>query len=327
MQLQEWLEEGRTFQVFDLRRDDERASTPLRGLKPFPADRDADLPLVDDPVVLVCEIGIITESFIDERGLKNAWSLLGGAQAWAALQEEHKDFSRWSRQTALPELGVDGQRKLGAAAVAVVGVGGLGCPAAQSLAMAGIGRLILIDGDRVELSNLHRQPLFGDQDVGRHKTEAAADRLRLLNPDLLILTRTDFLDETNGAEHLSGADLILDATDNLAARRALDHWSRRLGKPLVYGALFRFEGQVAVLNHRGGPGYRDLFPEDGQAGQTCEDAGVLGMVPGIIGNIQALEAVKILTGIEPDLSGRLLIYDGLAHTTCVINISGRDSQE
>jgi len=323
-QLQTWLDEGRTFRVLDLRPAAEREARPLAGLDALPADRGRPLPPADEPTLLVCEVGIVTEDLIRDRGLEDTWSLLGGAQAWDAFVRERTDWSRWSRQTALPEFGLEGQLRLGSATVAVVGLGGLGCPAAQVLAAAGVGRLLLVDGDRVELSNLHRQVLYGEGDVGRPKVEAAADRLRERGGPLEVTAVERTVGEEDAAELLAGADLVLDATDNPAARRALDAATRALGIPLVHGALYRFEGRVAVLNHAGGPSYADLFPDEDHRAGTCAEAGVLGMLPGIVGNIQALEAVKIIAGIEPNLSGRLLVYDGLSHATTVFGPGGGD---
>lgn len=319
-QFQDRLDRNQSFRVLDLRAAETARTSPLAGLKAQVVDRATPIPPEDRPTLLICEVGIVTEDIIEKQGLENTFSLLGGAQAWDAFVHEKMDLSRWSRQTALPELGVEGQRLLGAAKVAIVGMGGLGCPAAQSLAAAGIGHLILIDGDRVELSNLHRQPLYGEADIDRAKVEAAAEKLGALVSGTEVVAHDAWLDDTNATALLEGIDVVLDATDNLKARRALDAASRTLGIPLVYGALFRFEGQVAVLNHRGGPGYTDLFPDNDGRADTCADAGVLGMLPGIIGHIQALEAVKLVTGIETGLAGRLLIYDGLSHATTLIDL-------
>jgi adenylyltransferase/sulfurtransferase len=270
--------------------------------------------------VLVCQFGIVTEGMIIEKELDNTFSLLGGAQAWIEFQSENEDLSQWSRQTILPEIGMDGQKKLMNTTIAIVGVGGLGCPVAQSLVTAGIGKLVLIDGDDVELSNLHRQPLHGADDIGKKKVNSAKESLNKINSETTIKIVDDYLDEQNGLDLLKNCDVIIDATDNIETRQLIDRFSKETNVPMVYGGLYRWEGQVAVLNVDGSPGYRELFPDPPSGGDTCADAGVLGMLPGIIGNIQALEAVKLIVGIEPNLIGKLLIYDGMNHSTQIIQL-------
>lgn len=318
-QFQARRDRNETFRILDLRAPEVAAAAPLAGLDAVAADRLHPIPPSDLPTLLVCEVGIVTEGIIEDQELENTFSLLGGAQAWEAFVQEESDLGRWSRQLALPELGLDGQRRLRQASVAVVGLGGLGCPAALSLAAAGIGRLVLVDGDRIELSNLHRQTLYGEGDVGRSKVETAVARLAAMHPGTVITSHHVFFDGDTARDILKGVDVIVDATDNPAGRLAVDDAARELGIPSVYGALHRFEGQVAVLNHRGGPSYRDLFPEQDARPAACADAGVLAMLPAIVGNIQALEAVKLIAGIDTNLSGRLLLYDGLAHTTTLID--------
>ncbi len=318
--LQEWIDTNRPFKVIDVRPEDQRRQHPLRRIR-VDAETDSDFPVENrDPLVLICQYGIITEGIIVERGLKNAFSLLGGAQAWEEYQAERLDLSSWSRQIALPELGVIGQKKLREATVAIVGIGGLGCAAATVLAGSGIGRLILVDGDHVAQSNLHRQPLFGLSDLGKPKVVVAAERLQGMHPELTIAMVQEYLRAENGDEILSEAHIILDASDNLETRRLLNEISKRLKIPLIYGGLYRFEGQVAVLNHNGSSGYDDLFPGNIEKGDPCSTAGTLGMLPAIIGNIQALEAVKLITGIQPNLSGKLLLYNGLTHQTETIRL-------
>jgi adenylyltransferase/sulfurtransferase len=206
--------------------------------------------------------------------------------------------------------------------VTIVGVGGLGCPAAQYLAAAGIGRLRLVDGDVVDITNLQRQPLFSTESVGRSKSEAAAETLARLNPDCAIEIAENFLDEDNCKSLLAGSDVVVDATDRVSTRRVMDSFCAAHSIPLVYGGLYRFEGQVSVFHLNGGPGYSDLFPASDSNGGACSDEGVPGMLPGIIGSIQALEAVKVILGIEPNLSGRLLLYDGLTHAMEQIELNG-----
>lgn len=318
-ELQQWLLEESSFTVVDIRPEKQRYDFPLNGLNPVIADANS-IPKTEIETVLICQFGIITEGIILEQDLDNTFSLLGGAQAWEVFQAEKRDLSRWSRQTVLPEIGLEGQKKLINSTVAIVGMGGLGCPVAQSLVAAGIGKLKFIDGDKVELSNLHRQPLYGIEDVGRMKVEVAKEKLKLLNETVIIKSSEEYLNDDNGMDIISSTDVIIDATDNIQSRQLIDKLSKELGVPMIYGGLYRYEGQVAVLNANGSLGYSDLFPEPASGGDTCVDAGVLGMLPGIIGNIQALEAVKLIIGIEPNLIGKLLIYDGLRHTINVIEI-------
>ena len=278
------------------------------------------IPNMKGSKVLVCQFGIVTEGMIIENELDDTFSLLGGAQAWIEFQSKKEDLSRWSRQTILPEVGMDGQKKLLNATVAIVGMGGLGCPAAQSLITAGVGKLILIDGDIVELSNLHRQPLYGVDDLNRLKVEVAKERLEKLNNKAVIVPIDKYFNEENGMSFIQDANVIIDATDNIQARQLIDKFSKEANVPMVYGGLFRYEGQVAVLNVNGSSGYCELFPEPPSGGDTCADAGVLGMLPGIIGNIQALETVKLIVGITPNLVGKLLVYDGMSHITQTIEL-------
>ena len=319
-ELQQWMDEKRIFQSIDLRSSNQRREFPLTAIKPLVADTES-LPVPNgEPVVLICQFGIVTEGIIIEKELEKAYSLLGGALAWEALQSEKQDLSRWSRQTVLPEIGATGQGKLNRACIAIVGIGGLGCPAATMLAAAGIGTLKLIDGDRIELSNIHRQPLYGIGDVGKMKVTAATAILNNHYDQVSVVPVVKSLDERNALDYLQGVDVIIDATDNIKARQVIDRASRELKIPMVYGGLYRFEGQVAILNHDGSPGFNELFPHPPYGGDTCSDAGVLGMLPGIIGNMQALEAVKLIVDMDTTLSGKLLIYDGLTHETTIIKL-------
>jgi molybdopterin/thiamine biosynthesis adenylyltransferase len=307
------------FTVVDVRSEKQINEFPMDGLETI-TSKGGSIPNLKGSKVLVCQFGIVTEGMIIENELDDTFSLLGGAQAWIEFQSKKEDLSRWSRQTILPEVGMDGQKKLLNATVAIVGMGGLGCPAAQSLITAGIGKLILIDGDIVELSNLHRQPLYGVDDVNRLKVEVAKERLEQLNNKAVIVPIDKYFNEENGMSYIQDANVIIDATDNIQARQLIDKFSKEANVPMVYGGLFRYEGQVAVLNVNGSSGYCELFPEPPSGGDTCADAGVLGMLPGIIGNIQALEAVKLIVGITPNLVGKLLVYDGMSHITQIIEL-------
>ena len=316
-ELQSWIDEEKTFTVIDIRTKEQREEFQLAGLNPVVAIADA-IPKTQNEKVLICQFGIVTEVIIIEQDLNNTFSLLGGAQAWELFKKESQDMSRWARQTVLPEIGIEGQKKLINATVALVGMGGLGCPVSQSLIASGIGKLKIIDGDKVELSNLHRQPLYGVEDIGRLKVQVAKKKLMQLNESAIVEPIEEFLDENNGINFLSDAEIIIDATDNIQTRQLIDRLSKKLEIPMVYGGLYRYEGQVAVLNANGSPGYVDLFPEPTSSGDACADAGVLGMLPGIIGNIQALEAVKLIVGAKPNLVGKLLIYNGMNHSTQTI---------
>ena len=316
-ELQRWIDEEKTFTVIDIRTKEQREEFQLAGLNPVVAIADA-IPKTQNEKVLICQFGIVTEGIIIEQDLNNTFSLLGGAQAWELFKKESQDMSRWARQTVLPEIGIEGQKKLINATVVLVGMGGLGCPVSQSLIASGIGKLKIIDGDKVELSNLHRQPLYGFEDIGRLKVQVAKKKLMQLNESAIVEPIEEFLDENNGLNFVSDATIIIDATDNIQTRQLIDRLSKELEIPMVYGGLYRYEGQVAVLNANGSPGYVDLFPEPTSSGDACADAGVLGMLPGIIGNIQALEAVKLIVGAKPNLVGKLLIYNGMNHSTQTI---------
>ena len=308
------------FTIIDIRSEKERQKFPLLGLDTILFSDDESIN-VTKKKVLVCQYGIVTEGMIIEKKINNAFSLLGGAQAWVEYYNDNEDLSRWARQTVLPEIGIKGQKKLLNSQISIIGMGGLGCPVAQSLVMAGIGKLKLIDDDFVSISNLHRQPLYSFDDVNKKKILAAKSKLKVLNPEVIIETVDIFFDNKNGEELLLKTDVIIDATDNIKSRQRIDQISKKLNIPTVYGALFRFEGQVAILNVNGSAGYKDLFPNlNTSVEDSCADAGVLGMLPAIIGNIQALEAIKLIVGINKNLIGKLLMYDGMNHTMEVIEL-------
>ena len=221
------------------------------------------------------------------------------------------DVVRHARHIVLPEVGIEGQQRLQAASVLIVGAGGLGSPAALYLAAAGVGRLGLVDNDAVELSNLQRQILHTTNDVGTPKVESAKATLSALDDSIEVVTYATRLHPENAMEIMRGWDLVIDGTDNLPTRYLVDDACSLLGLPWVYGSVFRFEGQVSLFNHHGGPCYRDLFPEPPppEAVPSCSEAGVFGVLPGLIGVLQATEAIKVLLGFEASLSGVLLLYD------------------
>jgi adenylyltransferase/sulfurtransferase len=224
------------------------------------------------------------------------------------------DLARYSRHLLLPEVGVAGQRRIRAARVLCLGAGGLGSPAALYLAAAGIGTLGLIDFDDVDLSNLQRQVLYGTRDVGQKKAEAASVRIHGANPGVEVIQHQCRLTSENAAEIIKPYDLVIDGSDNFPTRYLSNDVCVFLGKPNIYGSVFRFEGQASVFApHLGGPCYRCLFPEPPAPGAapSCAEAGVLGVLPGIIGLIQATEALKLITGAGETLAGRLLHFDAL----------------
>ena len=219
---------------------------------------------------------------------------------------------RYSRQIMLPQIGVEGQEHLGGARALVVGLGGLGSPVAAYLAAAGVGALELVDDDRVDLSNLQRQVLHETGSIGLPKTASAATRLAALNPQVELVQRACRLEGAALDRAVQAADVVLDCSDHFATRFQLNRACRAAGKALVSGAAIRWEGQVAVFDHRrGGPCYRCLYPEDGQEDMRCSENGVIAPLVGIIGTVQALEAIKLLCGTGESLRGRLLILDAL----------------
>ncbi|MEQ8661701.1 MAG: molybdopterin-synthase adenylyltransferase MoeB [Gammaproteobacteria bacterium] len=222
---------------------------------------------------------------------------------------------RYSRQILLPEVDIDGQARLAAARVLVVGLGGLGSPVAMYLAAAGVGQLLLVDHDRVELSNLQRQIVHATADIGRAKVASARDRLHALNPTVTVEALTARLHDDAAFDALPGSfDLVIDATDNFATRFAINRYCLRSETPLVSGAAIRFEGQVTVFRPGRGdsPCYRCLYREDSGLDTSCATNGVIAPLLGIIGSVQAMEALKVLLDIGSDLTGRLLLLDALA---------------
>ena len=292
------------------------------------ADPAAHLPELDAEVVLLCQRGLRSRQvaeFLEGRGYRNLASVEGGTEAWEAAglpmwrADVDADFSeRYSRHLRLPDVGLDGQKKLEAARVLVVGAGGLGSPSAYYLAAAGIGTLRIADDDVVDRSNLQRQILHADARIGMAKVESAAIALSALNPRTNIEAVRERITSDNIERLLDGIDVVVDGADNFPVRYLLNDACVKLGKPLVYGAVHRFEGQVSVFDagrRRGqAPCYRCLFPEPppAEAAPNCAEAGVLGVLPGVIGLLQATEAIKLVLGIGESLAGRLLQFDALA---------------
>ncbi len=225
----------------------------------------------------------------------------------------NEEVARYSRHLIMPEVGMDGQLKLKAASVLCIGAGGLGSPVAMYLAAAGVGRIGIVDFDVVDYSNLQRQIIHGTPDVGRPKLESARDSLAAINPEVDIETHDLALSSANALDVFHEYDVIVDGTDNFPTRYLVNDACVLLGKPNCYGSIFRFEGQASVFGAPGGPCYRCLYPEPPPPGlvPSCAEGGVLGILPGVVGTIQATEAVKLIIGAGEPLIGRFLIYDAL----------------
>ena len=292
------------------------------------ADSATYLPDLDAEILLICQRGarsLQVAEILIARGYRNLSSVEGGTDAWDAAglpmqrAEVDADFSeRYSRHLRLPDVGLQGQKTLEASRVLLVGAGGLGSPAAYYLAAAGIGMLRIADDDVVDRSNLQRQILHTDARIGTPKVESAAIALSALNPRTTVEAIRERITSDNVERLLDGIDVVVDGADNFPARYLLNDACVKLGKPLVYGAVHRFEGQASVFDagrHRGvAPCYRCLFPEppSPESAPNCAEAGVLGVLPGVIGLLQATEAIKLLLGIGEPLRGRLLQFDALA---------------
>ncbi|HYQ87524.1 MAG TPA: molybdopterin-synthase adenylyltransferase MoeB [Bacteroidota bacterium] len=224
-----------------------------------------------------------------------------------------KEMLRYSRHLIMPEIGIEGQQKLKAARVLIIGAGGLGSPLGLYLAAAGVGTIGVVDFDVVDATNLHRQVLFSERDIGRSKLESAKERLQGVNPHISIELHETRLTSENALEILRDYDIIADGTDNFPTRYLVNDACVLLGKPNVYASIFRFEGQLSVFDAKKGPCYRCLFPAPPPPGlvPSCAEAGVLGVLPGIIGSLQALEVIKLIVGKGEPLVGRLVLFDAL----------------
>jgi molybdopterin/thiamine biosynthesis adenylyltransferase/rhodanese-related sulfurtransferase len=237
-------------------------------------------------------------------------------------------MNRYSRHIVLPEIGQNGQDKLSKAKVLVIGAGGLGCPALQYLTAAGIGTLGIVDFDLVEESNLQRQVLYGTSTLGMNKATAAKERLQDLNPTICIHAIAEKLTSGNALELFKEYDIILDGTDNFATRYLINDASILTNKPVVYGGIYKFEGQVSVFNYQNGPSYRCLFPDIPKEGSipNCSDIGVLGVLPGIIGSMQANEVIKIILDFGNVLTGKLCCYNAKTSKTTTFTIPRSDAE-
>ncbi|QND81115.1 molybdopterin-synthase adenylyltransferase MoeB [Pseudoxanthomonas mexicana] len=329
-----WLAEGAVF--IDVREDHERASGQAAGARGVAkaqllAEPDRHLADRDAPVVLICQMGgrsMDAARALEAAGYTRLASVEGGTQRWQDegrpmvrpdMSAETIDFNeRYSRHLLLQEVGVEGQRRLEGSRVLMIGAGGLGSPAAFYLAAAGVGHLRIADDDVVDRSNLQRQILHTEARVGEPKVASAQATLGALNPWTHVEAVQVRVNSDNIERLLDGVDVVLDGADNFPVRYLLNDACVKLGIPLVYGAVQRFEGQVSVFDagrHRGElPCYRCLFPEPPppEFAPNCAEAGVLGVLPGVIGLLQATEVVKLLLGIGDSLAGRLLQFDALS---------------
>ena len=316
--------------VFDIR--PHASSTPtIDGAHLVPADRltaspDDFIASRTDTVLIVCDIGLrsaVVTELLGAAGYAFAVSLDGGLEGWTsaglptnAPQGLSRDeFLRYDRQLKLPSLGVTGQRALARSRVAIVGAGGLGAPVISYLCGAGIGHLTIIDSDRVEVSNLHRQPIYTMQDVGRQKSEAAAVYAKALNPTIEVSSVTARIDDSNVVGLLGDHDVVVTCTDSFDTAHAINRAAVRFGIPMVFGSVYRSEGQFAVFDASRGPCYACVFPSDrGGLAMDCSIVGVLGTVTGIVGSIQATETIKLITDAESSIVGSLGLYDAHSQT-------------
>jgi adenylyltransferase/sulfurtransferase len=335
-ELKRELDSGKKLTVVDVRERDEFVQGHLpdaifipRGYLELQIEQHQ--PDRDQPIVLYCAGGVrsaLAARNLQEMGYNHVISLIGGFNSWknAGFAFKVPTFLsegqriRYSRHTMLNEVGEAGQIKLLESKVLLIGAGGLGSPAAMYLAAAGVGTLGIVDFDTVDVSNLQRQLLHGNKDVGRPKVESAADRIHDLNPDVKVIGYRDPITSENAFELIRNYDVVINGSDNFPTRYLVNDACQFLKKPLVDASIFMFEGQVTVYQPHdaeqgveGGPCYRCLYPDPPPPGEvpSCAEAGVLGVLPGIIGSVQAIEAIKLILGIGDPLIGRLLMVDTL----------------
>ena len=313
--------------VLDVREPDEYEQGALPNALHIPRghlEAQIETKIVDKsaPVVVYCAGGVrsaFAAKTLADLGYTDVVSMAGGFGKWkdegrawrtpATLNAEQK--IRYQRHLLLPEVGIEGQAKLLASKVLMLGAGGLGSPAALYLAAAGVGTIGIVDMDEVDASNLQRQILHNIDRVGDRKVDSAKKTLTMLNPDVNVVTYDTRLEASNIMDIIAGYDVIVDGADNFPSRYLLNDASVKLGIPVVHGSIFRFEGMVTVFDPKSGPTYRDMVPEPPPAelAPSCAEAGVLGVLPGIVGSIQALETIKVLLGLGEGLIGRILAVD------------------
>jgi sulfur-carrier protein adenylyltransferase/sulfurtransferase len=281
-------------------------------------------PSGNEPLVLYCAGGnrsLLAANGLEMMGYTNVKSMSSGFSGWAreglpvATRKSltQSQIARYSRHLLMPEVGEEGQLKLLAAKVLLIGAGGLGSPTAMYLAAAGVGTLGIVDGDTVDMSNLQRQLLHREESVGLRKVDSAEATLKGINSEVKIIKHAFRIDSSNTLELFKDYDIIVDGCDNFPTRYLVNDACYMLGKPNVHGSIFRFDGQVTVFKPNEGPCYRCLYPEPPPAGMapSCAEAGVLGILPGIVGVAQAIETIKLILGIGTPLIGRLLTFDAL----------------
>jgi molybdopterin/thiamine biosynthesis adenylyltransferase/rhodanese-related sulfurtransferase len=236
-----------------------------------------------------------------------------------------EELKQYNRQIILPELGFDGQEKLKAAKVLMIGAGGLGCPVLQYLVAAGVGNIGIADDDIVDVSNLHRQILYSVADVGKPKVETAKQKLEQINPYVKLTAYQERVTTENAARLIGSYDLIIDGSDNFPTRYLINDTCVALNKPFVFGSIFKFEGHVSIFNYQNGPNYRDIFPEAPPENEVpnCSEIGVIGVLPGMIGTFMANEAIKIICGIGEILSGKLLTINALDNSMTIFKLTGQ----
>lgn len=324
--------------VLDVREPDEQSQGAIPGARFISRgilERDIETIVTDreTEIVLYCAVGsrsALAAVSLQDLGFSNVSSLSGGFDAWkvaglpwgdpTGLTPDQK--RRYSRHVLLPEVGEDGQLALLGAKVAIVGAGGLGSPAAIYLAAAGVGTIGVIDDDVVDDTNLQRQILHNIDRVGMRKAESARETLTSLNPDTKIEVHDERLRAANVLQVLGAYDVVVDGGDNFPTRYLINDAAIHLGVPVVSGSIFRFEGQVTVIEPGQGPCYRCLHrePPPPELAPSCAEAGVLGVLPGVIGSIQAMEAIKLVLGIGDTLAGRLMVYDALDQDFMTVSI-------
>ena len=321
--------DGKSHVILDVRESDEWRQGHLAGAVPLPRGFleikvETAIPDKTTPIIAYCAGGVrslLAGKMLKEMGYQNVTSMTGGYNAWKNggfkwvqdFQYTPEQLIRYSRHFMLPEVGEDGQAKLLQARVLMVGAGGLGSPSAYYLAAAGVGTIGIIDNDVVDISNLQRQILHANDRVGMPKVESAKKTLEGLNPDVKVIPYQAKLTSENIMEILKEYDLVVDGCDNFPTRYLVNDACVLAGKPNVHGSIFQFEGQATVFYPGKGPCYRCLYPEPPPAemAPSCAEAGVLGVLPGLIGTIEALEAIKIILGKGDSLIGRLLCFNTL----------------
>ncbi len=335
---QERIEQGGNLVVLDVREPDEYDQGALPNALHIPRghlESQVEGKIVDKgaSVVIYCAGGVrsaFAAKTLQDLGYRDVVSVVGGFGKWKDEGRPWKtpvtldagQRNRYMRHILLPEVGTDGQAKLLDSKVLLLGAGGLGSPAALYLAAAGVGTIGIVDMDEVDESNLQRQILHNLDRIGDRKVDSAKKTLTLLNPDVDVVTYDTRLSAENIMDIIAGYDVIVDGADNFPSRYLLNDASVKLGIPVVHGSIFRFEGMVSVFDPKSGPTYRDMVPEPPPAelAPSCAEAGVLGVLPGIVGSIQAVETIKLLLGLGDSLSGRILAIDTLDMTFRTFNL-------